>query len=1083
LVKSIIHFGLTRSAIIVLGLVVFCAAGLAAFAKLNIEAYPNPAPVILEITAQAPGLSAEEMEKYYTIPMEVGLYPTPGVVNIRSTSFYGLSFVRVTFRYGVDYYFALTQASNNIQQNITLPGNLIPQIQQSSLVGEIYRYQLVGPPNFGLTNLRTLQDYVVTRRLMTIPGVVQINSWGGTTKQFNVDADLQKLEAYNITVPQLISALGNANVNVGGREIAIGQQSVNIRGIGLIDSGGTDDITKGYNVEDIENIVLTQSGGLPIQIKDVAKVSIGYVPRLGIAGKDKDDDVAAAIVVMGRTQHTNDIIPKVQEEVAKMNSDGTLPPGVKIVPYYDRSSLVSVTTHTVLHNLVFGCVLVFVIQWVFLGDLRSALIVSANIPFALFFAIILLVLQGEDANLLSLGAVDFGIIVDSAVIMMENIFRNFQSSAEHRQGLLQRLSEGYWGADPTAPAHGQPSAARWTERLRMIFVSALQVDKAVFFTAAITVTAFVPLFTMQGVEGQIFGPMARTYGYALAGALLATFTVTPVLASLLLPKHIEETETFIVRGLRKAYTPLLRWSLGNVKVAVLAGIIFLAISTLAASRLGSEFLPALEEGNFWIRASMPPTISLDAGTEPTRKMREILLRHPEVLTVVSQHGRPDNGSDASPFSNVELFAPIKPFDQWPPNLTKEKLTEQLQKEFDEELPGVELNFSQYIQDNIEEALSGVKGANSVKIIGPNLEVLEQLAAKVMEEMAKVRGVADLGIFHLVGQPNLNIRVNREKTARYGLNTGDVTTVVQAALGGTIATNVLEGDRSFGVAVRLDPKFRQSIDAVRDIKVAYQTPSGSNAYIALSELADISLDTGALFIYRERSQRYIPIKFSVRGRDLGGTVAEAQQRVAQAVQLPTGYRIIWSGEFDNLEAAKARLMIVVPITLLLIFVLLYSLFNSLRDSLLALAGIPFAVGGGLIALYLADLDFSISAAIGFISLFGVAVMDGILNITYFRELRVSGMSIADAVFSGAEQRMRPMLMTALSAGVGLFPAALSHGIGSQVQRPLATVVVGGMFIGPLLLLIVAPALRKIFLSRERPVPEEEPAAESPPEAAH
>src|ERR1700730_468775 len=787
LIKSVLEFGLTRSAIIVLGLVVFCAAGLVAFTKLNIEAYPNPAPVILEITAQAPGLSAEEMEKYYTIPMEVGLYPTPGVVNIRSTSFYGLSFVRVTFKYGVDFYFALTQASISLQQNVNLPGNQVAQIQQSSLVGEIYRYQVVGPPHFGLTNLRTLQDYVVTRRLMTIPGVVQINSWGGTTKQFTVDADLQKLEAYNITVPQLVQALGNANVNVGGREISIGQQSVNIRGIGLIDSGGNDDITKGYKVQDIENIVLTQSSGLPIQIKDVAKVSVGYVPRLGIAGRDKDDDVAAAIVVMGRTQHTNDIIPKVQEEVARINSDGTLPAGVKIVPYYDRSSLVSVTTHTVLHNLVFGCVLVFVIQWVFLGDLRSALIVSANIPFALFFAIIILVLQGEDANLLSLGAVDFGIIVDSAVIMMENIFRNFQSSPENRDRVLQHLSEGYWGPDPTAPTHGQPSAARWTARLRMIFVSALQVDKAVFFTAAITVTAFVPLFTMQGVEGQIFGPMARTYGYALAGAFLATFTVTPVLAALLLPGKIEETETIIVRALRSSYTPVLRWALSNLKYAVIVGCAFLALSVAAASRLGSEFLPALEEGNFWIRAAMPPTMSLDAGTAATGKMREILLRHPEVLTVVSQHGRPDNGSDASPFSNVELFAPIKPFDEWPPGLTKEKLTEELQKEFAEELPGVELNFSQYIQDNIEEALSGVKGANSVKVIGPNLDVLEHLAGKVMEEMAKVPVVSDLGIFHLVGQPNLNIKVNREKAARYGLNTGDVTTVVQAALGGSTAT--------------------------------------------------------------------------------------------------------------------------------------------------------------------------------------------------------------------------------------------------------------------------------------------------------
>jgi heavy metal efflux system protein len=1065
LIKSLLEFGLTRSAIIVLGLLVFCAAGMVAFTKLNIEAYPNPAPVILEITAQAPGLSAEEMEKYYTIPMEVGLYPTPGVVNIRSTSFYGLSFVRVTFAYGVDYYFALTQASISLQQNVTLPGNLVATIQASSLVGEIYRYQVVGPPHFGLTNLRTLQDYVVTRRLLTIPGVAQINSWGGTTKQFDVDADLGRLEAYNISIPQLISAIGNGNINVGGREISVGQQSVNIRGVGLIDSGGSDDVTNGYHVHDIESIVLTQSGGLPIQIKDVAKVSVGYVPRLGIAGRDHEDDIAAAIVVMRRPEHTNAIIPKVEAEVAKLNSDGSLPPGVKIVPYYDRSSLVGVTTHTVLHNLIFGCLLVFVIQWVFLGELRSAIIVSVNIPFALFFAIIILVLQGEDANLLSLGAVDFGIIVDSAVIMMENIYRNFQSSPEHRQALLRQLSEGYWGPDPTSATAAHGGSAVWPERLRIIFASALQVDKAVFFTAAITVTAFVPLFTMQGVEGQIFGPMARTYGYALAGALIATFTVTPVLSKLLLPQQIHEVETFIVRGLRAAYTPVLRWALRRVAAAVTLGVAFLALSFLAASQLGSEFLPALEEGNFWIRAALPPTISLEAGTEATRKMREILLRHPEVITVVSQHGRPDNGSDASPFSNVELFAPLKPFDDWPPGLTKEKLTDELQREFAEELPGIGFNFSQYIQDNVEEALSGVKGANSVKIVGPNLDVLEKLASQIMAEMAKVQGVADLGIFHVIGQPNLNIKIDRDKAARYGLNTGDVNTVVQAAMGGTNATTVLEGDRQFAVAVRLDPKYRTSIDAIRNVKVAYQTPSGTNGYIPLSEVANITLDTGASFIYRERSQRYIPIKFSVRGRDLGSTVAEAQERVASAIKLPNGYQILWAGEFDDLQAAKKRLMVVVPITLGLILVLLYGLFNTLRDSLLALAGIPFAIGGGLIALYLAGLAFSVSAAIGFISLFGVAVMDGILNITYFRELRAQGLGVAEAVFQGAEQRMRPMLMTALSAGVGLFPAAISHGIGSQVQRPLATVVVGGMFIGPLLLLVVAPALRRIFLARE------------------
>ncbi|MBS0517821.1 MAG: efflux RND transporter permease subunit [Proteobacteria bacterium] len=1077
MLKSILEFGLTRRPIIVLAVLVFLGAGLFAFTRLNIEAYPNPAPVILEITAQAPGLSAEEMEKYYTVPMEIALYPTPGVVNIRSTSFYGLSFVRVTFAYGTDYNTAYANAAVYLQQGVNLPGSQVPQIQQSSLVGEIVRYQVVGPPHFGLTNLRTVQDWIVARRLLTIPGVVQINSWGGTTKQFNVDIDLRKIEAYNITIPQIVTALGNANINVGGREITIGQQSVNIRGIGLIDDGGADNLLDGYKVGDIRNVVLGQTNGLPVRIEDVAKVSVGYVPRLGIAGRDHDPDIAAAIVVMGRTQHTNEVLPKVEAEIERINTDGTLPPGVKVVPYYDRSTLISVTTHTVLHNLVFGCLLVFLIQWIFLGDLRSAVIVGANIPFALFFAVVIMVVRGEDANLLSVGAVDFGIIIDSAVILVENIFRNFQSNQGARERLLQHLSEGLWGADPTSSTSGHGSAMLWTNRLRLIFISALQVDKAVFFTATITVTAFLPLFTMTGVEGQIFGPMARTYAYALSGALLATFTVTPVLASIVLPRHVEEVETVIVRTIRRAYTPVLRWALHRTAVPLALGAAFLVASGFVATRLGSEFLPALEEGNFWIRASMPPTISLEAGIEASKKMRDILLRHPEILTVVSQHGRPDNGSDASPFSNVELFAPLKPFDQWPAGLTKEKLTDILQKELEDALPGVGFNFSQYIQDNIEEALSGVKGANSIKIVGPDLKVLESLAGQVMAEMANVEGVADLGVFHVLGQPNLDIRIDREKAARYGLNTGDVTTIVQAALGGTTATTVLEGDRQFNLAVRLAKPYRESVDAIRNVKVGYQLSSGGTAYVPLSELADVSIDTGASFIYRESSARFIPIKFSIRGRDLGSTVAEAQERIASTIKLPPGYRILWSGEFDNLQKATERLMIIIPITFLLILVLLYGLFNTMRDSLIAVAGIPFAVGGGIIALYVAGEDFSVSAAIGFISLAGVAVMDGILNITYFRELLDRGLSFGEAIFQGTEQRMRPMLMTALSAGVGLFPAAVSQGIGSQVQRPLATVVVGGMMLGPLMLLIVAPAIRKVFLKPytrhpDRPAKDEE-----------
>jgi heavy metal efflux system protein len=1063
--KGVLTFGLTRRPIILLFLLVFIGGGLIAFLKLNIEAYPNPAPVILEITAQSAGLSAEEMERYYTIPMEVGLAATPGVDNIRSTSFYGLSFVRVTFNYGVDYYFALTQAAISLQQNVSLPNNVTPQIQGSSLVGEIYRYQVTGPPHIGLTNLRTIEDWILQRRLLTVPGVVQVNTWGGTTKEFEVEVDLHKLDAYNVTLPQVISAVGNANINVGGRTINFGQQSVNIRGIGLLDSGGDSDLTQGYRVGDIEKIVLAQSNGVPVTVNDVAKVYVGNMPRLGKAGRDREDDVVAAIVVMNRTLHTNDVVPRIKAAVDKINSDGTLPPGVKIVPFYDRTILVSVTTRTVLHNLIFGCILVFLVQWVFLGNLRSAIVVGINIPFALFFSIIILVVRGEDANLLSIGAIDFGIVIDSAVILVENIFRNFQASPQQRQTLLGQLAEQKWGEDPTRDRASEHPLA-WTDRLRLILVSALQVDKAVFFSTAITVAAFVPLFTMQGVEGQIFSPMARTYGYALIGALLATFTVSPVLASYLLPEHIEETETVVVRALRRIYTPVLRWSLAHRKIMVATAVGLLLVFGLLVSRLGTEFLPALEEGNLWIRASMPPTISLEAGMPIVNKIRRILLRHPEVITVVSQHGRPDNGSDAAGFNNAEFFVPLKPFEEWAPGMTKEKLINDLQTEFSNEFAGIGFNFSQYIQDNVEEGLSGVKGANSVKIVGRDLAKLEQISDQVMKEMAKVPGVTDLGVFPVLGQPNLNVKVNRERAARYGLNSGDVNSVVQAALGGTPATTLLEADRQFNVTVRLAPEYRDIIDTVRKVKVGYQTPSGANAYVPLSELADISLDTGASYIYHERNERFMPIKFSVRGRDLGGTVADAQQRIARSVKLPTGYRIEWAGEFEELQQAKTRLAIIVPISLAMIVLLLYGLFNSLRDSLLVLAGIPFAAGGGVVALYFSGLDFSISAAVGFISLFGVSVMNGILIMTYYHEVRAGGMAPVEAMFHAAEQRMRPMLMTALSACIGLLPAAVSTGIGSQVQRPLATVVVGGMFIGPIILLVVVPALQTYFLGGDR-----------------
>ena len=735
------------------------------------------------------------------------------------------------------------------------------------------------------------------------------------------------------------------------------------------------------------------------------------------------------------------------------------------MPFYDRGYLIQLTTHTVVHNLLFGVLLVFLIQWVFLGNLRSAIVVGVNIPFALFFALILLVWQHESANLLSIGAVDFGIIVDSAVILTENVFRNLQRPREERHGLLARLAQGAYGPDPTA-AGREAQAEGWTDRLRLILVSALQVDRAILFSTLITVAGFVPLFTMQGVEGQIFGPMARTYGFALAGALIATFTVTPVLCHFLLPERLHEAETWVVRLLHRLYDPALRfalsrrWLIVGIELALIAGTLL-----LIAPRLGSEFLPALEENNYWIRASMPTTLSLEAGQAATRKMRLILLRHPQVVTVTSQHGRPDNGTDAAPFSNVELFVPLKPLDQWPRGVTKEQLTNQIQQEFQNELPGVIFNFSQYIQDNIEEAISGVKGANSVKILGPNLATLEKLAHQVQDEMSKVRGITDLGIFPVLGQPNLNIKIDRDKVARYGLNTGDVNTVIQAAIGGAIATQVLEGDREWNLVVRYPEEYRNGIAKIRNIKVGYTTAAGSNAYIPLSELATISLDTGASWIYHETMVRFIPIKFSVRGRDLVGAVSEAQARVARNVTLPSGYRLLWSGEFEDLQLAKERLAFVVPVSLMLIVVLLYALFNSFRDTLLSLAGIPAGVIGGVWALWLTGQPFSISAAIGFVSLFGVSVMNSILMLTFYNQAHARGLAPLEAMYQAATKRMRPLLMTSLSACIGLLPAAISHGIGSQVQRPLATVIVGGMLLGPVMLLLAVPPLRMVFLGRE------------------
>ncbi|MEA2871837.1 MAG: heavy metal efflux system protein [Hyphomicrobiales bacterium] len=1052
MLRNLIALCLARRPLVLIAFAAFLGLGYAAFTTLNIEAYPDPAPPIIELIAQWPGQSPEEVERYVTIPIEIAVSSTPGLKYLRSNTVYALGFIRLQFEYGRDYYFARQQTLNRLK-DATLPSGVTPVISPAGGISEIMRYQLKGPPNISLTELKTLQDWVVERRLRTVPGIADVSVLGGKTKEFQAEVDLNKMMAYGLTLPQIVAAISAGNSNVGGRTIAMGEQSVNVRGLGVIGS-----------LDDIGNIVLTQQGGVPVLLSDVAKIQVGFTPRLGIAGRDATTDIIFGIVLMQKLERTMDVVQRLRAAVDKLNTDGSLPPGVKVDAFYDRGDLVAITVRTVLHNLAFGIALIFLIQWVFLGNLRCALIVAATIPVALFLAVIITVLRGESANLLSVGAIDLGIIVDATVIMVENIFRHLAHS----------------------PRHGnvEDHAAAQATKLHRVLIGAVEVDKAILFSVIITIAAFLPLFTMQGVEGQIFGPMARTYAYALLGAVIATFTVTPVLASILLPEHVNEVETFVVRWIRAGYRRVLPLAVHHCRAAAAIALVFLLICGAIGARLGTEFLPKLEEGNMWIRAMLPPTITLDAGMNSVARIREVIRSYPPVRTVVSEQGRGEDATDPDGSFVAEFFVPLKPQDEWPAGLTKEKLVKELSERLEREFVGVDFNFSQYIQDNIEEAVSGVKGENSVKIFGRDLAELERLSKSVKSEIADVPGVTDPGVFNLLGQPNLVVRVDRAKAARYGFSVGDINAVVQAAIGGQEVTRVYEGEFNFALTVRLAPEYRGNAEAIRSIPVALPSndPKAAPAYIALGDLGEVKLESGASYIYRENSQRFVPLKYSVRGRDLGSTVAEAQQRVGEKVPMPQGYKLDWAGEFGALVEAQKRLAFIVPLSLLLIFMLLYSLFNSVRDSLLALSGIPFAVAGGILGLTVAGLNFSISAAIGFISLFGVSAMDGILLISYIRRNLEQGHDADSAIIGAGETRMRQIFMTGLSACIGLVPAAFSNGIGSQVQQPLACVIVGGMLLSPFCSLLVIPTFARLFMPRPKPDEQAEPAAEPEPAAA-
>ena len=1044
--NNVIAFSLRQRLLILVLLLVVVTVGLISFIRLNIEAYPDPVPPLVDIVTQSPGQSAEEIERYITIPIEVAMAGIPNVKTIRTISLFGLSDVKIQFTYDFTYYEAEQFVINRLAQMPNLPNGAQPSISPVSPTGEIYRYRVTGPPGFSVTDLKIIQDWMLERRFKAVPGVIDVIGWGGRTKTYDVTLDLKRLTHYGLTVPQVVQVLNNSNINVGGQTVNFGPQAAVVRGIGLI-----------HSLDNIRETSLGAPNGSPVLLSDVADITAGHKPRLGIAGQDDNDDVVEGIILMRRGQESMPTLERVKGEIDRINNTGLLPPGVRIQKVYDRTELINVTTRTVLHNMVMGMLLIFFVQWIFLGNLRSAIIVATTIPFALFFAVTILVLRGESANLLSVGAIDFGLIVDATVIMVENIYRHLSEPREKwREG-----PHGLEHARMVIGLHG---------KLNRIAVAAAEVNGPIFFSAAIIIAGFVPLFTMSGIEGHIFGPMAKTYAYAILGGMIATFTVSPALSALLLTEKVEEHETVIVRALRRVYAPLLEFALGNRILALGIGALALVLAMAMVPFLGLEFLPKLEEGNLWIRATMPPSISLEEANQHVNKMRRIIKSFPETVTVISQNGRPDDGTDATGFFNAEFYVPLKPRGEWRKGMDKAKLTEQVNSALEAQFPGVEFNFSQNIQDNVEEAASGVKGENSIKLYGNDLRTLEEKAAQIRDVMRTVRGVTDLAVLNSLGQPTVRIDIDRARAARYGLAPGDINATVQAAIGGQAAGNLYEegSDRNFPMVVRLAPEYRSSLDAIQRITVGVQSTNGSVMQVPLSQVADVRLESGASFIYREQHQRYIPIKFSVRGRDLGGAVLEAQDKVQSDVQLPGNYRLEWVGEFGNLKDAAQRLAIAVPLSLLLICALLYFHFNSLVDMLLAASVMPMALIGGVFALYLTGTAFSVSAAIGFVALFGIAAMDGIIVISYYNQVLSDGLARSRAIRQACEVQMRPVVMTCVAAGVGLLPAALSTGIGAQVQRPLAIVVVGGVFLAPVLILCVLPALIAVT-SRRRPAP--------------
>ena len=1025
MIRAVVEYALNNRFIIIAVTFLLLLWGAISFHNLPVEAYPDVANNYVQIITQWPGRAAEEVEQQVTIPIEIQVNGIPHLEHLRSVSLFGLSSVTLIFDDKSLNDWNRQKVMERLAQ-VTLPAGIQAQMGSDwSPVGQIFWYTLRSTnPKFDLMELKALQDWKLEKEFKSVPNVVDVSSFGGTTREYQVRVDPTKLIAYGLSIGQVEQQLANNNVNAGGSFVESGLQQINVRALGLFNT-----------VQDIEQTQITTKKGTALRIKDIATVLQAPKIRLGQIGRAihrsdgtivDDDDVVEGIVLLRKGADSDATLVGIHEKVKELN-ERLLPPGVQVVPFLDRSDLLHFTTHTVLHNLTEGIILVSIILFLFLGNLRGALIVALTIPFALLFASICLELNKIPANLLSLGALDFGMVVDGAVVMVENIVRHLSHQDNSYKTPIERIREA---------TH--------------------EVQRPVFYAIAIIITAYLPIFTLQRVEGRLFKPMAWTVAFALLGALIFSMVIAPVLASVLFKDGVKEWRNPVMVFLKDNYKIAVRWAIEHRLVTLSAAGLGLGLAAvlLFGGFIGSEFLPHLDEGAIWVRGTLAPSTGPTEGGRVMTQARQVLASFPEVNQVESQLGRPDDGTDTAGFFNTEYFVDLKPKAEWRAvfGQNKERVIGAMDREL-EKIPGVLWNFSQPISDNMEEAVSGVKGELAVKIYGDDLKTLEATGDKIVEVMRKINGVEDLGLFRVLGQPNLNIRVDRQAAARYGINVSDIQEEVETAIGGKAVSQVLQGEQRFDVVVRYLPEFRDTQDAIENIRLV--APSGER--VSLAQVSKLEVRDGASEIYREENSRYVAIKYSVRGRDLGGAVEEAIRNVNAQVKLPTGYHIDWAGEYESQKRSQKRLLIVLPLTILGIFVILYTMFSSAKWALLILANVAMAPVGGLLALLLTGTHFSVSSGVGFLALFGVSVQTGVILLEYINQLRARGHTVEDAAIQGAVLRLRPIMMTMLVATLGLLPAALSHGIGSDSQRPFAIVIVGGLMGALLLSVFLLPTL--------------------------